>query len=125
MSLDVYLIGEEKTVECVCNDCGHKHSKTEREILYNANITSNLGVMARKAGIYEALWKPEEIGAIKARDIIGMLELGLYLMKKEPELFRKFNSPNGWGIYDDFVPWVESYLKACEENPDAIIDVSY
>ena len=32
MGLDVYLIGEEKTVECIC-ECGHKHSKTEREVL--------------------------------------------------------------------------------------------
>jgi hypothetical protein len=122
MSLDVYLIGEEKRVECRC-ECGHKHSKIEREIFYDSNITHNLGKMADAAGIYEACWRPEEIGAKKAKDIIGKLALGLDLLKKYPDRFKKFNSPNGWGLYENFVPWVESYLRACEEYPDATIDV--
>ena len=124
MSLDVYLIGEEKRVECTCIDCGHKHSKVDRGILYDSNITHNLTEMAEEAGIYEACWRPEEIGATKAKDIIGKLALGLDLMKRDPERFKKFDSPNGWGKYENFVPWVEKYLKACEENPDATIEVS-
>jgi hypothetical protein len=123
MSLDVYLIGEEKRVECTC-ECGHNHSKIERETLYDSIITHNLNKMAGEAGIYEACWRPEEIGATKARDIIGKLALAVDLMKKEPERFKKFDSPNGWGKYEHFLPWVESYLKACEENPDATIEVS-
>lgn len=123
MSLDVYLIGEEKRVECTC-ECGHKHFKIEREILYDSNITHNLNKMADEAGIYEACWRPEEIGATKAKDIIGKLALAVDLMKKEPERFKKFDSPNGWGKYEHFLTWVESYLKACEENPDATIEVS-
>jgi len=31
---------------------------------------------------------------------------------------------NGWGLYEDFVPWIERYLAACEEYPEAIIRVS-
>jgi len=123
MSLDVYLIGEEKRVECTC-ECGHKHSKIERETLYDSNITHNLNKMAGEAGIYEACWRPEEIGATKAKDIIGKLALAVDLMKKEPERFKKFDSPNGCGTYEHFLHWVESYLKACEENPDATIEVS-
>jgi len=123
MSLDVYLIGEEKRVECTC-ECGHKHSKIVCETLYDSNITHNLINMADEAGIYETCWRPEEIGATKAKDIIGKLALGLDLMKKEPERFKKFDSSNGWGTYEQFVPWVESYLKACEENPEATIEVS-
>ena len=124
MSLDVYLIGEEKRVECTCNDCGHKHFKNEKEILFDANITHNLNKMADEAGIYEALWRPEEIGATKAKDIIDKLVLGLDLMKKDPEHFKKFDASNGWGKYEDFVPWVEKYLNVCIENPDATIEVS-
>jgi hypothetical protein len=123
MSLNVYLIGEEKRVECTC-ECGHKHSKMERETLYDSNITHNLNKMADEAGIYEALWRPEEIGAEKAKDIIGKLGLGLDLMKKDPEHFKIFDASNGWGKYEDFVPWVEKYLNACIENPEATIEVS-
>ena len=103
MSLDVSLLGEEKIVECVCSCCGHKHSKTERETLYTSNITHNLNRMADEAGIYEACWRPEEIGAIKARDIIDKLSIGLHMMKADPERFKKFDSPNGWGTYDNLL----------------------
>ena len=96
----------------------------ETECVFDANITHNLNKMADAAGIYEACWRPEEIGAIKASDIIPILEKGFEDMKARPEHFKKFDSENGWGTYKDFLPWVESYLKACREYPDAIIEVS-
>lgn len=34
------------------------------------------------------------------------------------------NSPNGWGTYKYFVPWLEKYLAACKEYPDAVVEVS-
>lgn len=97
----------------------------ETKCVFNANITNNLMKMADEAGIYEACWYPEKIGATKASDIIPILEKGFEDMKARPEHFKKFDSENGWGTYKDFLPWVESYLKACEENPDATIEVSY
>jgi hypothetical protein len=124
MSLDVSLIGKKIRVKCTRSTCGHEHLKFQREILYDANITHNLNKMADAAGIYEALWRPEEIGAKQAKDIIGKLGLGLDLLKKDPEYFQQFNSPNGWGMYEHFVPFVEKYLEACQENPDATIEVS-
>ncbi len=36
--------------------------KEETNEVYSANITHNLGEMADKAGIYYALWRPEEKG---------------------------------------------------------------
>ncbi len=123
MGLDVCLIGEKKRIECVC-ECGHKHSKLEPETLYDSSITHNLTKMANEAGIYEVCWMPEEVGITKAKDIIKKLSLAVDLMKKEPERFKKFDSPNGWGTYEHFLPWVQSYLKACEENPEANIEVN-
>lgn len=92
--------------------------------VYKANITHNLYDMARAAGIYKACWRPKEIGAVKASDIIPILERGLKDMKERPEYYKKFNAKNGWGTYDEFVPWVESYLNACREYPNAVIEVS-
>ena len=40
--------------------------ESESEEVYSANITHNLGGMADEAGIYEALWRPEEVGIAKA-----------------------------------------------------------
>ena len=87
-------------------------------------ITHNLGDMARAADIYQHLWRPEEIDITKAIQLVEPLRAGLALLKSDPERFEKFNSPNGWGMYEHFVPFVEKYLAACEENPDADVRAS-
>ena len=92
--------------------------------VFSRNITHNLGEMAEKAGIYKALWRPDENGFIKAKDIIKILEKGLRLLKNNPKKYKKYNSENGWGLYKHFVPFVEEVLKACKEYPNAIIGVS-
>lgn len=138
MSLDVCLMRK----KWVSYDEGKTHT-VENELVYSANITHNLGVMAGKAGIYEALWRPhrlkegydipegdhksewefEDNQIIKASEIIDLLEKGLTDLKARPEYFETFNSPNGWGLYKHFVPFVEKYLEACKEYPDAIVEV--
>lgn len=124
MSLDVYLYTIDGERECRCYECGHVHKTVNRIVLYTANITHNLIKMARAAGIYRHLWRPDEICVKNAGELIGPIEKGLALMKDNPERFREFNPKNGWGSYDDFVPWIEEYLKACKAHPEALIEVS-
>ena len=92
-------------------------------VVFSANITHNLGSMAEEAGIYKYLWHPEELGITKAAQLIQPLREGLALMKSDPKRFKKFNSPNGWGMYKHFIPWMERYLDACGEYPNADISV--
>jgi len=92
--------------------------------LYWGNITHNLAEMAEKAGIYKALWRPEEIGAKEAGDIIPILKAGLAKLKADPDYYSQFNSPNGWGMYDHFVLFVEEYLEACMKYLKAKIEIS-
>lgn len=106
MSLDVYLL------------------KMRPATIYEANITHNLGKMAVAAGIYGHLWRPDENGITKAGQLIEPLRAGLALLESDPDRFEKFNSPNGWGMYAHFVPFVEKYLRACEDEPDADVRVS-
>ena len=120
MSLDVSLYGPAEDTEC--SECGH--GRPVRPLIYDANITHNLTSMADEAGIYQYLWRPEELKINTAVDLIEPLKKGLALLKSDPERFIKLNPSNGWGSYDSFVPWVENYLKACEENPTATISVS-
>lgn len=122
MSLDVSLY-EIKTNH-VCEKCGTPTTHQEEEEVFSANITHNLTTMANKAGIYEHLWRPEEIGITKASQLIEPLTLGLEKIKKRRKYFEKFNPSNGWGSYEGFVPWIEEYLEACKEYPEAIIRVS-
>jgi len=107
MSLDVYLI----------------ENQGDTEYLYHRNITHNLGRMADAAGIYEAVWRPEEIGLKIAGELAPLLKEGIAKMKADPEHFKQFNAKNGWGVYEHFLPWLEDYLAACEEHPNALIDV--
>ena len=92
--------------------------------LYETGITHNLGLMAKEAGIYKALWKPEELNAKQAKDIIEVLEKGLTKLKARPDYFKQYDSPNGWGIYKHFVPFVEKYLDALKEYPESLIKIS-
>ncbi len=120
MSLDVSLKSKEK----VKKECDHCHSVYEDyEIYFGQNITHNLGKMAAEAGIYYHLWRPEEINITKASELIEPLTNGLEDMKTRPEFYEQFNASNGWGLYIHFVPWIEKYLNACIEHPDAIIEV--
>lgn len=119
MSLDISLCRKYH----ISYDSG-KTLEEKEEYVYEANITHNLGEMADKAGIYFALWRPEEIGKTKAGEIIELLEKGLKDLKARPNYFEKFNSPNGWGMYKDFVPFVDKYLEACKKYPEAVIEIS-
>jgi hypothetical protein len=79
--------------------------------------------MADAAGIYKALWRPEEIDAVYAKDISAIVDEGLIKLVLNPTEYRKYDSPNGWGMYDHFVPFVMAYAEALRNNPDAVIRV--
>lgn len=111
----------------------------EDEYVYSRNITHNLNRMAEAAGIYEALWRPyrlkdnyehsdddyqKEIAfegsvTILAKEIIAPLQEGLEKLKSNPEEFKKYNPENGWGTYGGLIDFVEDYLNACIQNPEA------
>lgn len=103
-------------------DVTYKQFTTDE--VFHANVTHNLGLMAREAGIYEALWRPEEKGWTHAKQLISPLETGLEALIADPTEFKKLNPDNGWGSYDGLVEFVKEYLEACREYPDAEIEVS-
>lgn len=122
---------------------GGETLEEREECVYNANITHNLNKMAIEAGIYEALWRPYRLkegynipeedyktecefeyeNKVFAKEIIEILENGIYKLKQNPNHFKKFNSPNGWGVYENLVEFAENYLTACKEYPEAIVRV--
>ena len=110
MSLDVYLY-----------EPGHEDGDDE---LFWRNITHNLNTMADKAGIYQALWRPEELKINKACELSPLLRQGLAMLEADPQHYRQWDAPNGWGRYEHLVEFVRQYLAACEESPAAMIRVS-
>ena len=112
MSLDVYLN---------VPSCGH--CNREDECVFQSNVTGNLARMATAADIGDALWRPGEIGITKASQLIDPLTKGLAWLKENRSEALKYQPPNGWGTYDDFVPWVAAYLAACVKYPNATVSV--
>jgi hypothetical protein len=80
--------------------------------------------MAGAAGIYEQLWRPDEIGITKAKELVKPLTKGLKKLKENPRKFEDLNPENGWGSYHGLVKFVEDYLEACKANPEAIVRIS-
>ncbi len=138
MSLDIDLIVKVKAVHYVEGELSDE--RYFEEVKYETNFTHNAIEMAVEAGIYEAIWRPyrllknyggewlnereytfERENPVKAEVIIPYLEKGLEKLKSEPEHFKQFDDPNGWGTYEQFVPFVEEYLGACRLYPNSII----
>lgn len=99
-------------------------AEADNDEVYSANITHNLNTMAVEAGIYKHLWRPDEIGISQATQLINPLRQGLDLLENDSQRFEKFNPKNGWGDYDSLVGFTRSYLKACEQYPNAEVSVS-
>lgn len=121
MSLDVSLYTA-NPIKKVCSCCNSEYEA--REQLFFANITHNLNKMAMEASIYQHVWRPEELNITTASELIEPLTKGIADMKARPDHYKQFNAANGWGLYEHFVPWLEKYLDACKEYPDAVVEVS-
>ena len=93
--------------------------------VFSTNITHNLTPMAEEADLYQAIWHPEELGFFDAWQLIEPLRAGLERLKSDPEKFRAFDAPNGWGNYVTLVDFVEKYLAACIAWPKAAISAHY
>ena len=112
MSLDIHFELDK------CQTCGRSDQGP------SLNITHNLGKMAVEAGVYSKVWRPDECGITKASQMIAPLQTAIATMKADPLRFEQYNAENGWGTYNDFVPWLERYLEMCKLYPTATISVS-
>lgn len=96
-------------------------SLVNKEYLVDMNITHNLTPMWKKAEIYDALYNSEYM---EAKDILPILIDGLADMVANKEEYEKLNSPNGWGLYENAVPWLAELVEGCKDYPDGVIEVS-
>ncbi len=92
--------------------------------LFSIGITHNLHEMAKAVGLYEALWRAEEAGITVASQMISPLESGIKELEANPDKYKAYNAPNGYGNYDDFMKFCKSLLRKCREFPDAIVEAS-
>lgn len=120
MNLDICLT---VAVEVSCPHCDRVIRVSDAEI-YTANITHNLATMADQVGLYNPLWRPHAVNVTHAKHLIEPLRAGIATLKNEPARFEELSPPNGWGSYENFVPWLEKLLVACEAWPSAAVQVT-
>lgn len=147
MSLDVYLKSETpvtitgtgifirdngKTRELSLDEARERYPDADIELvqkqtdtLYHANITHNLGEMAKHAGIYPFLWRPNENGITHARQLTKPLQDGLAYLLAHRDSLEAYNDDDGWGTYDQLCDFVYGYLKACYQFPTAQVLADY
>ncbi len=125
MSLSIWLKGDKEVVElCQCSRCDNEHEHKYYPMIYNCNITHNLGRMAEECGIYDFLWRAPENDIKTANQLIGPLRDSLLNLESEPFHFSQFNPKNGWGSYDTLIIFLTNLLNKCIENPNAIIETN-
>lgn len=91
------------------------------EVVFCANITHNLGLMALECGLYWVLWRPEELGIELAKDAVEPIREGLAELIRYPTKYKSHNPPNGWGSYEGLVSFASEVQQACEENSECTI----
>lgn len=100
----------------------HFYLKTDKETIFTAYITHNLIKMAKAAGIYQALWRSEQIkDNVSAIDLIKPLTDGLLNLEDNPDKYKIHNPDNGFGSYEGFVDSAWEILCACIKHRDAIV----
>ena len=102
----------------------------ETDEFWHGNITHNLCGMAEDCesfdkydqcyNLYDLLWRDTQAPFIGdyINAYIAHLLYCLYILKNDPEHFKKFNPPNGWGTYEQLVSFIESFIKALVNMPE-------
>lgn len=95
---------------------------------WHGNITHNLTEMAEDClssnnsdyTLYDLLWRDtqEPFTGDYLNVYIAHLAYCLYVLKNDPEHFKKFNPSNDWGTYEQLCDFVEQFIKALVNMPE-------
>lgn len=92
--------------------------------VFNTNITHNLNTMAKAAGLYEPMWRPDESGWSTGAQLIDQLTGGVAELLAHPGKYRRLNPSNGWGTYDGLLATASEFMSACRKYPSARVAAS-
>ena len=87
------------------------------------NRTHNLNKMAEALGVYQLLWRPEEVkeGMI-AKEILPQVVQALDELLANREEYEQYDSPNGWGTTEGMIRFLREVRSACEEYPNSRLE---
>lgn len=88
------------------------------------NITYNLGPMFNEAfGAKGSDWY-DLLEGKKGEDIIPLIDKAIDNMVLNPYHYKKFDASNGWGTYEQALPWLIQLRQEIYDNKECIITSS-
>lgn len=109
MSLAVFV----NPPQCTC--CGHTPTGVQLSVMHN------LAPLARELRAYDTLWHPVVTSAWQMRPLLQATAQAL--AERRQELAPRWND-HDCGTYVELEAFVQAYLCACLEHPNATIEVS-
>ena len=120
LALHLSLESAPTQVPCRCAFCKNEHVRVHIPVLFTAVLSRTCKPLAEAVGLYNVLWAPP----LTAGQLVAPLSAGLATLLTNPADWRNFDAPASWGLYDFFVPWVTTYLAACEAYPTSYVRVT-
>lgn len=97
----------------------------EPHTVFDINITHNLNEMARALGVYEILWRPDELAEnamvdkIYVKNFLKPINGSIEELATNMDYYQSEYGPkNGWGSAETLLKDLRLIRNAIEENPD-------
>lgn len=112
MSWDVYL-----TIDTGRIRTDHEgQTQTDPVPIWEGNLTYNLSPMIRALDIHL-----DHLNGQPATIAEPLLAEAVAHLLARPDVYRKFESTNGWGNMEWCADFLQDFLKACREHPKTTI----
>lgn len=88
---------------------------------FDTNITHNLnGMFSHAFGVdnYEAV-----LAFKKGGEVLHLIDMAIMNMVCSPSEYEKFEASNGWGTYEQALPWLIKLRQGLALNPDSEINL--
>lgn len=89
--------------------------------VYDGEITFNVRTMLVEAGLPDSLRSLDSLTAAEAQDQVYEAWKEL---RTRPSHYRPLQASNGWGTYDQLVPWIKELYIALRTHPRGVVHVS-
>lgn len=108
MSLDLYFF-----------DASSRDERREERRDVHLNITHNCNKHAEALGIYQILWRSQEVaGGVTGRSLGKACALALIELLDNGDAYTQYDDPKGWGTTKDFTAFIGRVLQACAKYPN-------
>lgn len=95
----------------------------EVEAVFEGEVSADLVPIAKKAGIYQHVWHPDELKISRAKELISPIENAIKDMDADMPAFEALNGDDEFGTAKNLKEFLGIYLDACNTYPKAHVRV--